>query len=239
MKQEIEGICLKKIPYNDSLQIAYILTAEYGVLPFLVRNKTKNNLSALFMPLSILKLHTYIRNNKDIQHLDFANSEHILLNIYDDVNKLNVAQFFAEFLYVLSPYPHSDTQLFLYIKNWILYLEQCSNKYTRLIHIHGLFKLTKFFGIEPNYNFSEKNCLFDLVQAQFTHIRNDNTLSKEISDLWYKFLSYNIDHLALITLNKDEKSKLLNSILQYYSIHTQFNFSIQSLNVLKEFYEVY
>ncbi len=239
MKQELEGIFLKKIHYNDSLQIAYILTAEYGTLPFLVRNKRKNNIFAYLIPMSIIKFQSNIRLNKDFQYLESVHSSDIIISIYENIHKLNIVQFFAEFLYIISPYPHSDKRLFNFLKNWVLQLEQHPNSYTSIWHIYGLFKLTMFFGIEPHNNFSEKNCFFDIVQAQYIHETNNNTLNKEISVLWYKFLSHDIDLLVSIPMNKEQKHKLLNSIINYYSIHSQININIKSLSVLKEFYSVY
>ncbi len=238
MKQEMEGIFLKKIPYNDSLRIAYILTAEYGTLPFLFRNKSKNNLIAYFNPLSIIKFQSNIRLNKNIQHLESAFCSDILISIYDNIHKLSIAQFFSEILYNISFYPQQDKRLYNFVKNWILSLEQHPNSYTRFWHVYGLIKLTTFIGIEPNNNYSNTNCFFDLTQAKFANIENNNTLNKEISILWHKFLSYNFEQLISLPIKKDLKHNFLNSIINYFSIHLQKNFNIQSLNILKEFYLV-
>lgn len=235
MKTCIEGIFLRKIPFSDSSSIVYIYTAEHGVIPFLHRNKTKNN--NLFFPLNILNINTHIKVNRDIQHIEQITTNSVLFSIRENIHKLNVAQFMADFLYQILQFPITDYELFNFLKKWILFLESASHDFLKVLHIYGLMQLTKYLGIKPQNNFSDKNPYFNLINACFCNEIAIHTLPKDLSLLWTKILSKEIDDLINISITKKQKYELINSILNYYSIHFQKEIKLNSLQVLQEVYD--
>lgn len=236
MKSCIEGIFLRKIPYSDSSSIVHFFTAEHGVIPFLYRHKAKSNSNNLFFPLNIVNLTTNIKINRDIQHIDQITPNSLLISIRENIHKLNVAQFMAEFLYQLLHYPQTDRQLFNFLKHWVLSLENAPEKLTSIWHIYGLFKLLEFSGIEPVNNFSQQNQYFNLEQAAFTDVFCNNCLSKELSSLWAAFLNSNQNDIQVLHVNKEYKYKLIESLLKYFHVHTHQNINLKSLDVLQEMY---
>jgi DNA repair protein RecO (recombination protein O) len=238
MKQQLEGIFIKKIPYNDSLSLAYIYTKENGLLTFLYRNKKKFN-SFLF-PLSIISITTKLRQNRELNYIEDVGYKVLTYSLRTDVHKLNIAQFISEFIYILSPFPCSDDKMYNFIKNWIIVLEKSTDKLIGIWHIFFLFRMTNFIGIKPTLNYNEANIFFDLVHGEFSAIYNENTIRKDLSFFWFQFLTIedDIKELAKINLNKSQKYELIDSILRYYLLHFNNNLKINSLEILKELYEI-
>lgn len=236
MKKSIEGIFFKKINYSDTTNILYIYTSEYGILPFILRNKKKNNSNASLIPLNIVNITFRYAENKNFQHIQNINNSYLLFSIRENIHKLNSVQFMADFLYQLITHPQQDKELFNAIKNWILFLEKASYEYIKIWHIYGLLQLTSYFGIEPTINFSEQTPYFDLQNGAFSNKLSSYSLTKNISYYWAKIFTSNIDDLKHISIAKNDKNELIQSIINYYSIQTHKTINVNSLTIFQELY---
>jgi len=242
MHETIEGIILKRIPYNDKSSIVYLYTQNYGFLPVIVRksNSSKNNHAAFIIPMGIIQTEIKLNHTRDIQSISKINSEYYLLSLRESYDKMNIAQFLSEFLYQILKYPHTDQNLYLFLKEWILKLdttpiELCSN-----IHIFALIKLLTFLGIEPENNFSQKLPYFDLKQACFTeHLPSDYIEQKNISELWSFFLSSHYENALLKKVSRNNKNHFIKSIMNYYTLHLDIKLNFTTLEVLQAIYEDY
>lgn len=236
MKEPIEGIFLKKINYSDYTNILYIYTSEYGILSFIQKCKKKNNSNALLVPLNIVDITFRYAENKNFQHIQSINNSYLLFSIRENIYKLHLVQFMADFLYQLITYPQKDKELFDAIKNWTLFLEKASSEYIKLWHIYGLLQLTTYFGIRPTINFSEHTPYFDLQNAAFSNKLSSYSLTKNISYYWAKIFTSNIENLKHITISKNDKNELIQSIINYYSIQTHKTINVNSLPIFQELY---
>ncbi|NSW45272.1 MAG: recombination protein O N-terminal domain-containing protein [Bacteroidales bacterium] len=240
MQQTIEGIILKRLPYNDTFNILYLYTLDYGFMPAMIKKKTnpKNNHAAFIFPLNIINANIKLKPQSEIQFISNLHSDFLLLSIRDDFHKISIVQFMSEVLYQLLKYPHSEYSLYSFIKEWIIELEHIPSEQCNNYHFIALIKLLNYLGIEPENNFSTNNRLFDIPHANFTtHNIYTHNNELQISELWHIFLSHKNDELAKLKISRKLKQSFLNSIFSYYHYHLDTKFNLNSLETLNAIYE--
>lgn len=240
MVEHIEGIILKKVTYNDKLNIVYLYTHNYGFLPVIVKKSqsAKNNFSAFLMPMGIIQGNIRIKTFRDLQYLDNISSVNHLFSIRESFNKLSIVQFISEFLYQIIKYTQPDKRLYLFLKEWVLKLEEQTNIQAANMHFFVMIKLLTYFGIEPNNNFSSQKPFFNIEEACFTESSLTNNLEDEnISNLWKQMLSVNYDTLLQIKISHKLRKQFIKSILNYYSYHLDIRINFTTLEVLSDVYE--
>ncbi|MGQ9845921.1 MAG: DNA repair protein RecO [Bacteroidales bacterium] len=240
MYDSIEGIVLKRIPYNDKANIVYVYTQTYGFLPIMIKKTStlKDNHAAFIIPLGIIQFDIRINPTREIQFVSNVSTEYYLLSLRENFDKLNIATFFSEFLYQILKYPHKDNNLYEFLKNFILKLDSLPVEFCSNIHLFALVKLLTFLGIEPENNFSQKNIYFDLKQACFTNqIATDFIENETVSELWNFFLSSGFESSVLKKISRLNKKSFIKSIMNYYTLHLDKKIDFTALEIIQAIYE--
>ena len=215
-----EAIVLKYINYTDSSIICYLLTRNFGKQTYMVRgirgrnSKTKIN---LLQPMSIL--------NVDVKHKPKANihtlQEFSLAEFYKtipyDIAKSSIALFIAEVVNKTLKDGEEDSNLFDFVKQYILELDTLTDNYNNL-HIIFLIRLTSFLGFYPNID---------------DNIYSGSEINKTLINITEIVLNTDEILPELKELNSKNRNELLDLLLEYYNIHLQTNINIKSLDVLK------
>jgi len=182
-----------------------------------IRGKNSKTKINLLQPMSIL--------NVDVKHKPKANihtlQEFSLAEFYKtipyDIAKSSIALFIAEVVNKTLKDGEEDSNLFDFVKQYILELDTLTDNYNNL-HIIFLIRLTSFLGFYPNiddniYSSSEINkTLINITEI----VLNTDEILPELNDL-----------------NSKNRNELLDLLLEYYNIHLQTNINIKSLDVLK------
>ena len=142
--------------------------------------------------------------------------------------------FLAEVLNKTVKYQNTDEQLFDYINNMINKLDEDTNSSANF-HVHFLLGLSHFLGFYPVNNYSTTTKYFDLLNANFVEFQSGSqTISAEISEEIYKFMTIENEEWWKISLNGTQRRKLIEALLNFYTLHTGTNMNIKSLEVLTE-----
>ena len=240
MYETIEGIILKRIAYNDKASIIYVYTQTYGFLPLMIKksSSSKNNHAAFIIPLGIIQFDIKINPTREIQFVSNVTSEYYLLSLRENFDKLNIATFFSEFLYQILKYPHKDTSLYDFLKDFILKLDSIPAEFCFNIHLYALVKLLTYLGIEPENNFSPQNIRFDLKQACFTNqIATDLIENEATSELWNFFLASNLESALARKINRINKQTYIKSIMNYCTLHLDKKIDFTALEIIQAIYE--
>ncbi len=215
-----QAIVLKYINYTDSSIICYFLTRNFGKQTYMVRgirgknSKTKINLLQALSILNIDVKHKPKANINSLQEFSLAN---FFKTIPYSIAKSSIAIFIAEVINKTLKDGEEDSDLFDFVKQYILELDSLTDNYNNL-HIIFLIRLTSFLGFYPNiddniYSGSEINkTLINITDL----ILNSDKIIPEIKDI-----------------NSANRNELLDLLLEYYNIHLQTNINIKSLDVLK------
>jgi DNA repair protein RecO (recombination protein O) len=192
----------------------------------------KNIRSSNIFPLSLINVELVLKQNKDVHQVTEISSYYILSNISGSLSKLSIAQFLNEILIKAIKESATNQHLFEFIESCLIYLNDTETEFVNL-HLYFLLEFTKYFGVEPQNNYSIQAPFFDCRDGQFSSmaLAFPLGLGKEDSLLFSQFLKVN----ALKTnLSNHQRQTILEILLAYYRLHFPGFNTIKSLDVLKE-----
>lgn len=239
MIYETKGIVLRTFPYLESSTIVRILTKEFGVKSYILKGgrKSKSNLrSNIFQPLYILDLQVYNNPKKEIQIISEAKIDKDITPLFSDIKKTSLAFFLSEIINQCLKEEERSEVLYEFIEDNILKLNNLTDNYSTF-HLSFLIELSEHLGFMPMNNYSLETPFFDIQKGHF--VSNNpfqrDQLSKKDSLLISNFLfsQENISQNYTTTkLTKEEKTKILNILIQFYQTHILSPNSIKSHMVL-------
>lgn len=238
MLEKTSGIILHQLKYTDSGIITQIYTRKFGRQSFLIRgisNKKAGRHNIHFQPLSILELVMYYKESRGMQTLKEFSVAYAPGDIYNNVRKSCMAIFLGEVLSSVLKEESPHEELFDYIKNSILYFDNCRERFSNF-HIAFLAGLCSYLGFEPGRRENDENRFFDMMNGSFVAIPplHGNYSGREISDILAVFFSSSWNKMDGIVLSGSLRNDILDTLLKYYSIHLPGLKRINSLEILKE-----
>ena len=240
MIEKTRGVVLHTLKHSDSGIISHIFTEDYGRLSFMARgvhNRKASTRSVYFQPLQMLDIEMYYKENRDIQNIKEIASSYIFTSVPFDIKRNSIALFIAEILYRSLPEREADKALFNYITESIIYLDNCKGSISNF-HLGFIVGFARFLGIAPKSGLPSEINYFDMQNGNF---------SKDIplhgyyfdtgqSEIFYHFLKSSIEDCELIRLSGKIRSRFLNNLLNYFSLHLPGIKNIKSLGVLTDLY---
>ncbi|MFP4059967.1 MAG: DNA repair protein RecO [Bacteroidales bacterium] len=238
MLQKTRGIVLHHVRYGENSAIIYIFTEAFGRQSYLIQGirKKKNTPSmSLLQPLSIHEMEVYHKEGRELQRI----KEHRLNVIYQsipyEIKKNTITLFLAELLYRTLREEESNPPLFSFLIHAFQFFDT-SMEHTGNFHLWFMVQLTKHLGFYPDNNYSEKINRFDLIKGKFLQIPIDAkyTLSKTYSEILNRFLASRLSDISKISLKQENRTRIIETMLDYYAIHLEGMGKIKSLKVLRE-----
>ena len=133
MLQKTIGIVLHTFKYNDTSNIVDIFTRDKGRVSFIVRIPKSNKSTVkknIFQPLNILEIEADFRDKVSLSKIKNAKPDYPFVSITYDPYKITIALFLSEFLHKAINEGSDNEQLFDYIKNSIIWLDQCEKGFS-------------------------------------------------------------------------------------------------------------
>jgi len=231
MRVSDKAIVLQAIKHGDKKFILKLYTHNNGLVTAAVA-LNKNIKSSNIFSLSLINIELIIKQNKDVHQITEVSCYYILSNISNSLSKLSIAQFLNEILIKTIKESITNKHLFEFIEWCLIYLNDTETEFINL-HLYFLAEFTKFFGVEPQNNYSVQTPYFDCRNGQFSSmsLAFPLGLNKEGSLLFAEFLKINI---LKSKLSNDQRQIILEVLLAYYRLHFPGFNTIKSLEVLKE-----
>lgn len=227
------AIVLHSIKYSETSLVCRMFTEELGLQSYLLQGVrgAKGNKAALYRPLNMLNMVAYHKKeNKGLQRVKEANLAHIYTDMPFNIRKSSIAMFVSEVLNHTIKEELHDPELFEYLFNWLVDLDNTQDKLAYK-HLGFLLDLSVYFGFKPEGQFNKDHPFFDLIEGQFVHQRpiHPNYISPELSA-----------HLAIIlnhqqpTMNMLERNTLLEKLILFYRYHIEGFPPLKSHKILSE-----
>lgn len=232
------GIVLHQIKYSDTSIIAQIYTEYAGRQSFLiqgVRSKSAANKINLLQPLHILEMEVYHRSGREMQKVKEIKSKIVFTSLPYNPLKTAIALFLTELLYKVLREQEANPNLFSFLENSIEMLDVMEKDFSNF-HLGFMLQLSRHLGFYPNNNFSEQKEIFDLQNGYFTEVPpiHPYYLPKELSKILSELLSLGYNGGQSGKIDNAMRSKLLDKILLYYSLHMTGLDKFHSLDVFRE-----
>lgn len=239
MRNSDKAIVLQTIKHGDKKQIVKLFTLKHGYINAfaVIGSSPKSKIkSAVLLPMNLLDIEIVVKQNGNLQQLNEASCYYVTTTINTSFNKLSIAQFINEILIKCLKEQAPNVHLFMFIETCIKYLNTAETDYSNL-HLYFLIELSKYLGIEPQNNFTKENCFFDCQEGKFTNysLSFPLGLTQSESVLFSEFLKLNT---LSVSINHNQRQKLLNILVTYFSAHIPNFGNLKSLAVLQEIISV-
>ncbi|MEZ5037710.1 MAG: DNA repair protein RecO [Chitinophagales bacterium] len=235
MLEKTEVIVLKATKYGETSLIVKLFSEKFGCIPIIlkgIRNGKKNN-AGLFQPGYILELNIYYRENKQLfQVKDYAVAYNYQ-SVAQNIGKQSIVLFIVELLLNVLREHHANKEIFYYIKEFILKLDNEEHR-IKAYPLILMYELSQFLGIEPLINQSPTQIYFNLEKGSFD-TTFDARLCLDIyhSNLFYHFIN-SLTTQDQFSISANEQQILLDIWLNYYSIHIPEFRTMQTPKILHD-----
>jgi len=230
-----EAIILGYINYSETSVILKTYTRGFGFKSFIIRGirtkKKKKITLGQLQPLNILDIE-FNNKNSELSYLKTIRIIEPYNSINDDIIKINICLFLAEFLSKILKIDLKNEPLFEFIKQSLLWFDNSSKASN--FHLLFILKLSDYLGIMPKYS-SEESLYFDIENGIFTNTPMSNNYIKDrvVKDL-KDILGIKFDYNNEILTNINQRKDMLNFLISYYEYHVPGFKRPKSVDILNE-----
>ncbi|TJZ62289.1 DNA repair protein RecO [Sphingobacterium olei] len=239
MLQKTKGIALKVTNYSENSVVAQIFTEDLGLQSYLINGarkpKAKIHINML-QPLHLLEMVVYHKDNNALQRIKEAQQYPALHQIPLNIVKSSLAIFLNEVLYKVLKHQQPDPQLFHFIQQSILWLDETESPLANF-HLSFLMKLSKFLGFLPTVNQDQKP-FFDLMDGVFTDSLppHQHVLQEPHTTIFHNILTSSYEASYGFHMKHVDRIYLLQKIIDFYRLHTENFGEVNSLYILEEIF---
>ena len=163
-------------------------------------------------------------------------SEFLFNTIHTDIQKSSVIVFLSEILNsVFREELEVNQGLFDFLLNSLLWydnIKEC-NKF----HIKFLIELSRYIGFHPNIK-NKEDMYFCLESGSTSNTKPiAGKIEGEDLNLFKKLLGTKFEDLNTISINRESRTRILNKIIDYYSLHLQMFKTPKSIHVFAEVFK--
>jgi len=234
------ALVIKSIKQGETSLIVSCYLEEIGYRSFLVKglygSKKSRFSKAHFFPLNVINIHYSYNESKKLGFIKEVKSEVLFNTIHTDIQKSSVIVFLSEILNsVLREELEVNKDLFDFLlKSLIWYdnVRECNN-----YHIKFLIELSKYIGFHPNIS-NENDLYFCLESGSTSNIKplGGNIFGEDLK-VFKSLLGMKFEDLNKMNINRESRKRILNKIIDYYSLHLQMFKTPKSINVFAEVFK--
>ncbi len=241
MTHKTKGIILRTIKYGETSLIVTAYTELFGLQTYLVkgvRTQSKRGMGKanLFQPGAILDMVVYHNELKNLQFIKEFKWSYLYQNIYSDVIKNSVAVYMIELVTKSIREPESNAELFYFIEQNLLLLDEAEPRVTANLPLHFALHLAAWLGFGIAEKENEDAVTLDLQEGKFTAETPahgaylDARLAEATAEL---VVAQNAVSTFRVKLNQQQRRQLLQAYEQFYLYHIAEFGSLKTLPVLE------
>jgi DNA repair protein RecO (recombination protein O) len=233
------AIILKTVDYSESSVVLKCLTDTHGLQSYMVngvRSKKGSIKPSQLLPLTLLELESYHQQNKNLQRIKELRCVPQLKTIHFDLYKSAIGIFMAEVIHkVIKDENHSDLPLFTFLYNSVQILDLQTEPAANF-PLYFLVHLTRYLGFYPKGIYSIDTNGFDIREGLFEAYsdRNPFQLAPVLSEYISYIMGHSIAHNYERTIPHQQRTQLLDLMIEYYKEHVEGVLDIKSHKVLAE-----
>ena len=224
------AIVLKNTNYSETSIICQMYTRELGVRTYILQSVRKGKSAikpSMIQPLSLVDIDVYEKKNANINRIKELKNNPILYNIQDSMIKKSVAMFLVEILNQCITEEQYEVELFDFIQEQVLALE--NKDMSPLFPIRFLVLFSFHLGVQPQGVYSSETPYFSLDEGVFTNEVGNHTIASKPAQL-LSFILHNPDED--IKVHSDIRKETLDCIIKYYQYHILKRQKLNSVEIL-------
>ena len=234
------GFVVKSIKNGETSMIVSCYLEDIGLKSFIVKGiygtKKPKFSKAHFFPLNFISVNYSLIKPDRLSYIKEVKPVFIYKSLHFSIEKSTVIIFLSEILNsVFKEEGEKNQNLFNFLDkslSWYDAQENCN-----YFHIKFLIELTRHIGFYPNIR-NQEDKFFNLESGTSSTTK---PISKFIDfkdyELFKQLLGMKFEDLNYVAINKDSRLRLLNHIIDYYSLHLQMFKSPKSIDVFSEIFK--
>lgn len=218
MIEKTRGIVLHTLRYGDAKVIATLFTETRGAVSFAVRvphTRRSALQNVLLAPLSMLELDMDYQESARLQKLVDVHVDEPFRSLPYHPMKQTIALFLGEFLYYALREEEPNPDLFVYLRNSLLWLDERDEGYANF-PLTFLIRLSRFLGVWP-----------DTEEAQ-------TGLPEQEKALVPVMLRMDFATMHLFRFSREQRARMLQVLNDYYRNHVPHFPELRSMAILRE-----
>lgn len=246
-----QAIVLHTSPYSETSMISNIFTRELGLKSYIskgIRNTKGGGKMGLLQPMNSLNMVVYNTPRHNINHIkEMQLQQPSPLMIHPTYSSL--VFFMNEVLYKALKADEPNQPLFDYVNSTLGHLQQNNRQdlpyphSTTMLPLSFLIHTAKHLGIEPLDNYSTHEPLFNIAEGRFQAPPSQTYLalhpqsrffSANQSLALHELLTAIHHHTALPLLNLEQRTTLIDLLIEYYHTHLPSFSHFQSHHILHD-----
>ena len=204
--------------FGETSLVVHGYAEDCGRTSLLLRSGNKGNKNKRDLhPLSIISCITSPSLKGNLDYIKEYKSEYRLDTIRTDFKKSSIAMFISELLYRNLLQSEQDERLFNFLKEEILLLESCSDKFANF-HLRFMLGYCNMLGFLPTNEFEQEFNPFSQEQQTIARYLIDNDFENAMN----------------YPMNRVSRVEFLKKLIQYIEFHTGMRLNLKSLSVFQE-----
>ncbi|MEP7279253.1 MAG: DNA repair protein RecO [Bacteroidota bacterium] len=236
-----KGIVLRTVKYGETSIIAAIYTELFGLQSYLVNGVRTSSIkgpgkASLFQPAAILDLVIYHNDFKNLQRIKEFKWGYLYQHIYSNILKNAVSLFMVELLTKTIKQPEQNTDLFYFIEDAFLYLDESEQMVVANFPLFFALHLAALNGLRFSDDYTAEKSFLDLQEGMFV---NEQPVHPYFLADQYSYTTSQLlktqqpQELSAIRLSQEARRILLNAYQQFYALHIQDFGTLKTLPVLQ------
>lgn len=242
MVHKTKGIVLRAVKYGETSLIVTAFTELFGLQSYIVNgvrttSKQSTGKAAHFQPAAILDMVVYHNQFVNLQRIKEFKWAHLYQHLFSSVRKHSVALFMIELLSKCLKEPEANAELFYFVEDAFLHLDEASEKVTANFSLFFALHLAVFFGFRINDEFSQEQSYLDLQEGLFVAAQPEHLhfLEGRMAEATSQILkAMQPEELEDIALTGDLRRRILATLEDYYRLHIPDFTPLKTLPILRE-----
>lgn len=231
-------VALRVTRYSDSQSILTAYSRELGRVALALpagTGRAAARMRALTMPLGVVDCLTDRRPGREVLPMRQASQAFALSSLHSDPVKQMVAMMLAEVLSATLQTGEPDGALFDYLVAAIRFLDAADARQTANFHICFLYHLGRHLGIEPDVSTYVGGSVLDFADGCWRPVAplHSRYLSPEDSRAAFLLARMTFSNLHRYRFNREQRNRITDAILEYYSIHYVSLRNMRSLDIVR------
>ena len=240
MYEQVKAVVMSTVRYSDRTNIVHAYTDTRGRVAFAVgtgNGRSARERRALLMPLSLVEAQVRFVPGKELATMRDLRCLHPLTSIYADPAKNTIALFMSELMSRVIQEQERNEPLFRYIEASVLRLDLAQRGVANF-HLCFLYHLGTFIGIQPDVSTYESGASFDMDGGVFTRLPEPghHILQPDEAEVIKLLSRMTFDNMHLFRFNRQQRNRMLDTILAYYKMHHSTLGNLRSHEVLKQLF---
>ena len=231
---------IRSIKNGETSLIVSCYLEDIGYKTFIVKgvygSKKPKFSKAHFFPLNIVNINYSYTEGKNMGFIREVKSERLYNSLHVDIQKSSVIIFLSEILNnIFKEETTVNKDLFTFLLNtfsWYDEVKSCNS-----FHIKFLIELSRFIGFYPNIN-NKNDSFFNLESGSTSEVQTiGNDIKGNDLKLFKEFLGTEFEDLNNMNIKNESRNRILNYIIEYYSLHLQTFKTPKSINVFADIFK--